>query len=226
MENKKKMIIVGVAILLIFLIIFFIGFLKKPYKTAGVSLNNQDSEKKIDIKNFEEEQMNENKNVKNIFNKKTSDKYSYLLLDIIELRENYIQRKIIETAQKVSDIDEEINTMNNTKITNNWETITLCLAENCSEEDFIEFILTVILEKQEEISNGEIIEGLLTANKYWNTDNVVKFSKALTETNQNINLLNDATISETWFKIIDCNGICIEKEELIFEIIKLLSSKR
>lgn len=154
--------------------------------------------------------------------KEIEKEYNNFLLKILELRKASKSDKI-KQAELVTEIDSIINSLHNKPITDQWETTTLCLASQCTDEDFFDLILAIALEGDKAgVTYGNLIVNLLTANKYWNTDNVVKFSQAITKSNKLISNLNNPEITEKWHEIVNCDGICSEKNELNFELIHLI----
>lgn len=218
MENKRIKIFIAIIIALILLTVLFLFLdpFKKSQKITGTYT--------INLKNDQNKIENEKDEVKKEIldaQKEKVKQHNELLLEIIELRKNHIQGKLIKTAQKISSVNKNVNDLENTKIIKNWESIMLCLAKSCDDKDFIEFILKVTLE--ENIINGEIILGISEADIYWNTDKVVKFSEAIIKVNTNIGILDNTEISEKWSEIIACDGICSEKEQLFFDMVELIA---
>ena len=174
----------------------------------------------------ENSEINKNQETFDAADKSTVEKkkteYNNLLMKILELRDAS-KTDPIKQAELVTEIDDVVSLLDNNPVTDQWETTTLCLADKCTDNDFFDLIITIALEGDKEgISYGNLIVNLLTANKYWNTDNVVKFSQAMTSANALITELNDEAITSKWHEIVDCDGGCAEKNELNFEMIKLI----
>ena len=216
--DKKLLrgLIIGVVSLLI--IVFVFGKVSNKFGSSTptgdfleVEQSNQLTE---DLNNLNQEESE----------KVVIEEYNNLLLDILDLRENYIDSNIIQTAELVTEFDKEVASLNNNPISDNWETITLSLAKKTADNDnFLDFILTVALEGDKiGLSDGDLIVDILTANKYWNTDHTVKFSQSLTSSNKAITDISDEALSSKWDEIIECDGSCTDKANLIFEIIRLI----
>ncbi len=152
------------------------------------------------------------------------EEYNNLLLKILDLRQSYISSDIIQTAELVTEIDKDIASLDNNPIMDNWETITLILARKIADnDDFLDFILTVALEGDKiGLAYGDLIVDILTANKYWSTDNTVKFSQSLTSANKAIVGIDNETLSSKWDEIVGCDGSCSDKDNLMFESIRLI----
>lgn len=216
-KNILKGFVIGVVLFLG--LIFVLGKLSDRFGTTPIGSFIEVKEGNQIIGNIK------NSKEINLESEKTVLKgYNNLLLKILDLRESYIDSDIIQTAGLVTEIDDIITSLDNDPVTDNWETITLCLArKTCNDEGFLDFILTIALEGDKiGLSKGDLIVDLLTANKYWNSDNIVKFSYALTATNEAINDINDETLSSKWLDIVECDGGCSDRDELIFDIIRLI----
>lgn len=210
---KKTLRTLALGVLITLILIFGIGKISDLFgespTAAFIGLGDSDNDLDGSKEAIEEEKVIE---------------YNNLLLKVLELRQSHINLDIIQTAELVTEIEDKIDSLENDPITDNWETIALCLAGTCGDDDFLDFILTITLEGDKiGLTNGKLIVNLLTANKYWNTDNTVKFSQAVTDTNQAIKDLSDETISSKWLEIVECDGSCSDKDTLMFDIIELLA---
>jgi hypothetical protein len=214
----RKILIGVVAGIVLFLgMVFVLGKISNKFDETpkgdfiGLGKSNQLTE---EIKNLNQEELEE-----------AAKEYSNLLLEILDLRESYIDSDTIKTAELVTKIDKDIASLDNNPIIDNWETMTLSLArKTCDNDNFLDFILTIALEGNKiGLVNGELIVDILTASKYWNTDHTVKFSQSLTSANKAIADINNETISSKWDEIVACDGICPDKDNLMFDIIGLIA---
>ena len=154
-----------------------------------------------------------------------SKNYDLLILKVLELREDYASSDLISQAEKVTEIDNLVSFIKSQPIDDSWETTALCIAKNCADTDFLDFILDISLESGKTGSEkGRLIVNLLTADKYWNTDNTLQFSQALTDTNSEIENFNSEAANAKWKEIVECNGACSQKDQLLFELLKLIVS--
>jgi hypothetical protein len=130
----------------------------------------------------------------------------------------------VEKAKDITKIDEIVTDIDNTEITDAWLSILDCLKESCVPDDYFNFIMIVINEKGHEIKYSNLLTNILITQRYWGTENIVEFSRALTAANTDIEALHNKAISSKWQEVIECNGVCPEKNDLFFQTIGLLAS--
>jgi len=224
MRKLKYFILV---ILLLMLGIFIIGKLGKNATSqlpapVGVFIGTPD-DKKMSGESFDS--YNEggrisesNANEKNL----NSNYFKELVLDLIKLYES--QKDLVKAATLITDIDELVAKSGISALEERWETLTLCLANfDCEANKFFDMIATVSLEGTKQgFENGNLIVQLLTADKYWGTDNVVEFSKAVKYVNDGVQEKSDK-IKQAWQEIVSCDGKCKERTTLNLEMIELLA---
>lgn len=138
-----------------------------------------------------------------------------IVLNTIELRneENTIKRADLIT--KISDLVDQMDSQN---VEIEWESLTECLSTECTNADYLNFLQTAAYEGK--IDNYELIINLVLTYKYWNGEDVVKFSKSLTEVDKAIELSNVRVLSKSWDKIVECDGTCPARADLYFDMIK------
>jgi len=130
----------------------------------------------------------------------------------------------VEKAKDITKIDEIVTDTDNTEITDAWLSMLDCLKEKCVPDDYFNFIMIVINEKGHEIKYSNLLTNILITQRYWGTENIVEFSKALTAATKDIEALHNKEVSAKWQEIIECNGECPEKNDLFFQTIGLLTS--
>jgi len=158
-------------------------------------------------------------------NSQSNDNASYfkgLVLKLIELYKS--QRDKVRAATLITDIEKLVAKSRIDAFSERWETLTLCLADfDCKADKFFDMIATVSLEGAKHgFENGKLIVELLTADKYWGTDNVVEFSKAVKYVNDAVQEKSDK-IKQAWQEIVVCDGKCKERTMLNLEMIELLA---
>jgi len=224
MRKLKYFILV---VLLLMLGIFIIGKLgrngtSQPPAPVGVFIGTPD-DKKISGGGFDgyskEGRISEsNADEKNL----NSSYFKELILDLIELYKN--QKDLVKAATLITEIDELVAKSRISALEERWETLTLCLANfDCEADRFFDMIATVSLEGTKYgFENGNLIVQLLTADRYWGTDNVVEFSKAVKYVNDGVQEKSDK-IKQAWQEIVSCDGKCKERTILNLEMIELLA---
>lgn len=130
----------------------------------------------------------------------------------------------VEKAKDITKIDEVVTDIDDTSVSEAWYSMLDCLKGTCVPDDYFNFIMIVINEKSHEIKYSNLLTNILITQRYWGTENIVEFSKALTAANTDIEALHDKTISAAWQDVVDCNGVCPEKNDLFFQMMGLLAS--
>ncbi|GEM_PF-6218211 len=144
---------------------------------------------------------------------------SSLLGMVLDLHQAYQKKNIIDSATLVTDIDSVIKRSQNSALSQSWETLTLCLSSTCSDVSFLEFIRVL---SSEGGKNGQLILDFITADKYWNTENTIRFSEAVTNVNTEVELLNKTNLVSAWKNIVDCAGTCVSKTSIMFGFLEEL----
>lgn len=130
----------------------------------------------------------------------------------------------VEKAKDITKIDEIVTELDNTQITDAWLSMLDCLKEQCVPDDYFNFIMIVINEKSHAVQYSNLLTNILITQRYWRTENIVDFSKALTAANTDIDALHNKAVSDKWDDIVACNGVCAEKNDLFFQLIQTLYS--
>jgi len=151
----------------------------------------------------------------------SNELFKDLILKLIDLY--FTQKNKILAARLISEIDDAVTNLKILSISERWDTLTLCLAGfDCEASRFFDMISAVALEGYKRgFGNGKVIVELLKAQKYWGSDNVVVFSKALTFVDQTVEKMSDE-VKQKWNQILDCDGKCTEENTLYMELIKAL----
>ncbi|MBD3303869.1 hypothetical protein GF343_01890 [Candidatus Woesearchaeota archaeon] len=145
-----------------------------------------------------------------------------LIPTIVKLYQN--RDNSVEKAKDITKIDEIVTDIDNPEITEAWLSMLDCLKETCVPDDYFNFIMIVINEKGHEIKYSNLLTNILITQRYWGTENIVEFSKALTAANQDIDALHNKAASSKWNEVVECNGVCPEKNDLFFQTIGLLTT--
>lgn len=138
-----------------------------------------------------------------------------IIQKVIELRQ---EDNTVKKADLIAATDDLVVALNNRNVDAEWESLTECLSATCSNADYLNLVQTVAYE--ERIPNYDLIINLVLTYKYWTGEDVLKFSKALTEVDKGIDALNVRVVTDAWKKIVECDGKCPEKADLYFELIQ------
>jgi len=137
-----------------------------------------------------------------------------IISNVLELRK---VESTVKKADLIAETDDLVDSLNNKNINAEWGSLTACLSVTCSNADFLNVVQTVAYE--EKIPRYELIINLVLTYKYWNSEEVVKFSKALTAVDKQLDELNIRVVSDAWKKIVECDGTCPNKAPLYFDLI-------
>jgi len=137
-----------------------------------------------------------------------------IIANVIELRD---VESTVKKADLIAETDDFVDSLGNKNVNAEWISLTECLSQTCSNADFFNVVQTVAYE--ERVPNYELIVNLVLTYKYWNGEDVVKFSKALTTVDKQLDVLNIRVVSDAWKKIVECDGTCPNKAQLYFELI-------
>lgn len=151
--------------------------------------------------------------------------YDTLILHILDLRD-IVGKDILKQAELVNIINQDIKKIGSDNIQEQWETTALCLARTCADKDFMQLILTVAIEGDRDgYEVGNLMMNILTANKYWGSDNTIRFSESLDKANKQIMALNKEGILDGWKKLVACDGKCPDKNSFTFMVIRQIVSE-
>ncbi len=130
----------------------------------------------------------------------------------------------VDTIKKsviVTQTDDLVGATRNKKILADWKTLSRCLQKGCQDADFFNFILTIV--EGETVPHSNTIVNLIRTYKYWNSqEDLVKFSKAMSAVNDDVEQFGGGDIDKQWGKIVACNGSCTDMNSLYFSMIKML----
>ena len=149
--------------------------------------------------------------------------YESLILDAIDMRS--VGNDSIVKARIIDDMDSHIGSVAEKEILGKWGEITACLNAGCSDDSLFDFMLSVVISRPDKVPNAKLIADVIVAGRFWGSDEVLKFSKALTAANEGIALLNSKELDKKWDGIVACAGSCAEKNSLIFDEVKLIVEK-
>ena len=138
-------------------------------------------------------------------------------LNIVNLRNPTLAT--VTRSGLVSLTDDKIKSIDNPLVTEQWGTLLGCLETGCEDSKF--FAMVFVLALEENIPHRKLITDLVITQRYWGSEeNILIFSKALTDVDSGIALLGSSKIKTEWQTVVDCDGVCEEKNDLYFTLIK------
>ena len=142
-----------------------------------------------------------------------------MILNAIELRQT---TEPLKKANMISELDDLVSQADNAHVTEQWEALVECLATGCHDGLYSEFILAIALEYQDKLPHSALIINIISTNRYWGSESVIEFSRAMTLVDEDIQKLDSRKIEKKWDEIVECNGVCAEKNDLVFDLVGLI----
>ena len=142
-----------------------------------------------------------------------------LIANIAELRNS--AGDPVKKAKLVSDID-DLAADSTEAVQDQWSFMTECLPTGCVDDEFLNMILIVAQEEKDKLLQADSITNVIIAHRFWGGEDVVEFSRALSEANDAIDLIKSKQVRSKWDEIVECNGECPQMNDLFFEIVVLL----
>lgn len=141
-----------------------------------------------------------------------------LILNTVALRKG--PPEVVKRSALIAQTNTLVEGMGNKRIQGEWDGLAQCMAKGCIDPDYYNFIITVTTQKR--VANRDLLYNLILANKYWGTNEIIDFSQALTKADTAVEQLGSREASKKWNEIVECDGKCPEKNDLFFEMIKLV----
>jgi len=146
-----------------------------------------------------------------------------LILDTIKLRSNFDNP--VQRAKAITEINSIVEDLNSEGINDGWTVLASCMPtqEGCSDDDFMNFIISAVNARKKDLEYNGVIKDIIIVHRYWgDTENVIEFSQALTNANTAINGMHASSAVNAWNKIIECNGVCAEYDNLFFDLVEVV----
>ena len=153
-----------------------------------------------------------------IISLRRGDGTNELILNIIGLRK--APTDVVKKSVLITQTNEMVKRFGNSRIKNEWEGLADCMKKGCTDVDYYNFLITVITQKK--VAHGELLYNLILVNKYWGTSEIIDFSQSTTVVNKEVENLGSREVSKKWIEIIQCDGKCQEKDDLFFQMIKMV----
>lgn len=147
-----------------------------------------------------------------------------LIQSAIKLRSN-LDDPVLR-AKAITELNDIVQELDSPGINDGWTVMASCIpsAERCSDDDFMNFIMSAVNDREKDLAYGAVIKEIIITHRYWgDTENVIQFSQALTNVNTGIGEMHASPAMNIWNKIVECNGVCPEYDNLFFELIEVVS---
>lgn len=147
-----------------------------------------------------------------------------LIQSTIKLRSNVADPVL--RAKAITELNDIVQELDSPGINDGWTVMASCVpsAEGCSDDDFMNFIISAVNDREKDLTYGAVLKDIIITHRYWgDTENVIEFSQALTNVNTAINGMHASSALNAWNKIVECNGVCPEYDNLFFELVEVVS---
>ncbi len=147
-----------------------------------------------------------------------------LIQSTIKLRAN-LDDPVLR-AKAITELNDQVKDLDSPGINDGWTVMASCIptAEGCSDDDFMNFIISAVNDREKDLTYGAVLKDIIITHRYWgDTENVIQFSQALTNVNAAISEMHASTAMNIWNKIVECNGVCPEYDNLFFELIEVVA---
>lgn len=139
--------------------------------------------------------------------------------NIVQLKS---QTNPLDKAKIVSSTDNLVRDLSNQEVQEQWDLITKCINTGCTDKRYFDFLIILTTQYQDEIANSELLLNILAVQRYWGTDDVIMFSKAMSHVDEQIEQTQSRTLKKKWEEIISCNNECPESSDLFLGLIHAL----
>jgi hypothetical protein len=147
-----------------------------------------------------------------------------LIQSTIKLRSN-LDDPVLR-AKAITELNDIVQELDSPGINEGWTVMASCVptAEGCSDDDFMNFIISAVNDREKDLTYGAVVQDIIVVHRYWgDSENVIQFSQALTNVNTGISEMHASSAMNLWNKIIECNGVCPEYDNLFFELVEVIS---
>jgi len=144
-----------------------------------------------------------------------------IILKTIDLRG--ASEDSVKRAQMISSLDTVVSKVDDPNVEEQWGKMTECLATACPDDAYFDMIFVATNDHQTDIKNADLLLNLLVVNRYWDSEDVVEFSKSLSEVDTQIQNLQNRKAKGAWDDIVECNNECDERNNYYFELIRTIT---
>jgi len=140
------------------------------------------------------------------------------------ITENIIKLRITENpldkAKIISSTDNMITKLESDEVKERWNQLTKCLNKECSDTQYFNFLIILFSQYPEKLAKTDLLLKILAIQRYWGTEEVVEFSKAMSYVDEEIQKMPSNTVKKKWQNVIDCNNLCDKKNDYFLELIQ------
>lgn len=154
---------------------------------------------------------------------RATDPYAPLILDTVAIRT--VGNNTLSKAKIIDDMDKNIENVKENDVLDKWDMLTNCLNEGCPDDDLLDFIVAIVISRPDKVPNAKLVADVIVAVRFWGSTEVLKFAKAANSANEAVAAMNFKDVDKKWEQIVACDGKCAEKNDLLFEEIKLIVEK-
>ncbi len=146
--------------------------------------------------------------------------YRPIIYKTIELRK---AASPVEKANLITNIDDLVVQADSVEVKDQWDRMMQCLATACPDEAYLDMVLVTVAAFEQDIPESAVLINVIATAKYWGDPNhLLDFSKALSIANDQIESLDNRKAEKVWEQIVECNGVCPEKNDLYFDLIGII----
>lgn len=127
----------------------------------------------------------------------------------------------VERAGLISSLDDLVVQSDNEEVQAQWDRMTSCLGSSCPDEAYLDMILVVVANFEDELPESGLLVNIIATAKYWDdSEHLLDFSRALSIANEQIDSLDSKRARKAWDAVVDCDNVCPEKFDLYFDLIE------
>ncbi len=141
---------------------------------------------------------------------------SDIVMNVINLRS---ESDTLLRSELVTQTDDMVRGTDDRALIGQWTVLTQCMPTGCDDSEFFNFIALVC--QQQDVPNSDLIQNMIATYKYWGTEEIVRFSKAMTTVTRSIEDTYSRSLEEKWKTIVSCDGTCPEENDLFFQAIEI-----
>ncbi len=139
--------------------------------------------------------------------------------NIIKLR---LANNPLDKAKIISSTDNLVNKINNDDVKSQWSEIIDCVNKGCSDKKYFDFLIVLFNQYGDKLARSDLLLNLLAVERYWGTDEVITFSKAMSFVDDEISRSHSKSMKDKWDELVKCNNQCEKENDLFFELIQLI----
>lgn len=129
----------------------------------------------------------------------------------------------VDRANLITALDDLVAQSKSVEVQEQWERMTQCLATACPDEAYLDMVLVTVAAFEQDVPESALLINVIATAKYWgDAEHLLDFSKALSIANEQVKTLEDRKVEKAWEKIVECNGVCPEKNDLYFDVISAI----